>query len=113
MIRGHVGLAQLRYTPKTFGHGNLRKALREASMASITIRNLEIDLKRRLRRRAAKHGHSIEEEVRDILLRAVAEREPRRNLVAAIRSRIEPLARVNLGIPVREMLREPPHFIKK
>lgn len=82
-------------------------------MASITIRNVEIDLKRRLRRRAAKHGRSIEEEVRDILLRAVAERKPRLNLAAAIRSRIEPLGGVNLDNSVREMLREPPHFIKK
>jgi len=36
-------------------------------MASITIRNLEVDLKRRLRIRAAEHGRSMEEEARDIL----------------------------------------------
>ena len=35
-------------------------------MASITIRNLEDDIKQRLRVRAAEHGRSMEEEVRDI-----------------------------------------------
>ena len=36
-------------------------------MGSITIRNLDDDLKRRLRVRAAEHGRSMEEEVREIL----------------------------------------------
>ena len=39
-------------------------------MASITIRNLEDEIKQRLRVRAAEHGRSMEEEVRDILRRA-------------------------------------------
>lgn len=40
-------------------------------MATLTIRNLEDDVKARLRVRAATHGHSMEEEVRVILKRAV------------------------------------------
>ena len=40
-------------------------------MASITIRNIEDELKERLRIRAAQHGHSMEEEARTILRRAV------------------------------------------
>jgi plasmid stability protein len=36
-------------------------------MASITIRNLEDAVKQRLRVRAAEHGHSMEEEARNIL----------------------------------------------
>ena len=44
-------------------------------MASITIRNLDDDIKHLLRVRAAEHGRSMEEEARDIL---------RRNLAAAI-----------------------------
>ena len=36
-------------------------------MASIRIRNLDDDLKRRLRVRAAENGRSIEEEVREML----------------------------------------------
>ena len=40
-------------------------------MASLTIRNIEDELKERLRIQAAKHGHSMEEEARTILRRAV------------------------------------------
>ena len=36
-------------------------------MASMTIRNLSDDIKRRLRIQAAEHGHSMEEEAREIL----------------------------------------------
>ena len=70
-------------------------------MASITIRNLEDDIKQRLRVRAALHGRSMEEEARDILRRVLAEAEPPRNLVAAIRSRLSPAARAELQPPVR------------
>jgi len=41
-------------------------------MASITIRNLGDDVKKRLRRQAVEHGRSLEAEVRDILCRASA-----------------------------------------
>ncbi|MCX0271226.1 toxin-antitoxin system [Nocardia zapadnayensis] len=40
-------------------------------MASITIRDLDRDVKERLRRRAAVHGRSMEAEARDILAAAV------------------------------------------
>ena len=40
-------------------------------MASITIRKLDDELKRKLRVRAAVHGCSLEQEVRDILGEAV------------------------------------------
>ena len=43
----------------------------EVSMASITIRGIDDELKERLRIRAAKHGHSMEEEARIILRSAV------------------------------------------
>jgi plasmid stability protein len=79
-------------------------------MASITIRNLEVDLKRRLRIRAAEHGRSMEEEARDILRRAMFEYAPPRNLAAAIRARMAPLGGVDLDLPVREPMREPPAF---
>jgi plasmid stability protein len=39
-------------------------------MASITIRNLDDDVKHRLRLQAAEHGRSLEAEARDILSRA-------------------------------------------
>ncbi len=41
------------------------------SMAQLVVRNLEEDVKIRLKRRAARHGRSMEDEVRDILRDAV------------------------------------------
>lgn len=40
-------------------------------MAQFTVRNLEEDVKTRLKRRAARNGSSLEEEVRQILRNAV------------------------------------------
>lgn len=40
-------------------------------MAQLVVRNLEETVKTQLRRRASRHGHSMEEEVRDILRNAV------------------------------------------
>jgi len=42
-------------------------------MAQFTVRNLEEDVKARLKRRAEHHGRSMEEEVRHILRNAVKE----------------------------------------
>ena len=83
----------------------------EAIVASITIRNLDDAVKGKLRLRAARHGRSMEEEVRNILRAALAKdvAEPG-NLYAAIRRRIEPLGGVELEIPPREKSREPPRF---
>jgi plasmid stability protein len=80
-------------------------------MASIMIRNLDDGLKSKLRVRAAQHGRSMEEEARHILRTALTER-PRgsTNLYAAIRRRIAPVRGVELDIPQRRPLREPPHF---
>jgi plasmid stability protein len=41
-------------------------------MATLTIRQIDDDIKAKLRVRAAKHGRSMEAEVRDILAEAVA-----------------------------------------
>ena len=42
-------------------------------MAQVVVRNIEDDMKARLKQRAAQHGWSMEEEVRQILRKAVAE----------------------------------------
>ena len=55
-------------------------------MASITIRNLDDDVKTQLRVRAAGNGRSMEEEARLILRHAVERRNAPRNLAAAIRA---------------------------
>jgi plasmid stability protein len=80
-------------------------------MASITIRNLDEMLKRKLRLRAAQQNHSMEDEARDILRAALA-REPKStgNLFDAIRRRVEPLGGIELVLPKREPMREPPDF---
>jgi plasmid stability protein len=84
--------------------------LNEDIMASITIRNLEDDLKRRLRIRAAEHGRSMEEEAREILRHVVTEPATPRNLAASIRARVAPLGGVEIDLPAREAMREPPRF---
>ncbi len=80
-------------------------------MASITVRNLDEDLKKRLRIRAAQHGNSMEQEVRNIL-KAALRQEPMTglDLVKAIRARFEPLGGMELELPPREPMREPPTF---
>ena len=85
-----------------------------APMASITIRNLDDDLKKRLRIRAAEHGRSMEEEARDIIRDALA-KSPEQgktglDLFDEIRALFEPLGGMELEIPPREPGREPPHF---
>ena len=79
-------------------------------MASITIRNLDDEVKTRLRVRAAENGRSMEEEVRVILREAVAEEPEPRNLVTIIRECFEPHGGVELELPPRGPMREPPKF---
>jgi plasmid stability protein len=40
-------------------------------VAQVIVRNLEEAVKRKLKQRAARHGHSMEQEIRDILRDAV------------------------------------------
>ncbi len=79
-------------------------------MASITIRNLDDGLKRRLRLRAAEHGRSMEEEVRDILRRAVGRSAVPANLGETIHRRFAALGGVELDLPPREAMPDPPRF---
>ena len=78
-------------------------------MASITIRNLDEETKARLRVRAAHAKRSMEEEARQILRAALSRKtkEPV-NLAEAIRRRFQPLGGVDLLLPEREPMRDPP-----
>ena len=78
-------------------------------MASITIRNLDDGLKRRLRVRAAENGRSMEEEARDILCCAVGKTPPPKDLGRAIQARFAGLGGVNLALPERGPMRPPPN----
>jgi plasmid stability protein len=79
-------------------------------MGSITIRNLDDALKRRLRVRAAEHGRSMEEEVREILRQAIGEPVPTRDLGRAIHERFAAIGGVELELPARDPMRELPTF---
>ena len=72
-------------------------------MASMTIRNLDEDIKQRLRVQAAEHGRSMEEEAQAILRTALTEAASPTNLAQAIRARFAPLGGVELDIPPREL----------
>lgn len=79
--------------------------------ASLTIRRLEPELKRRLRVRAAEHARSMEEEAREILRAALAARPGSgKRLVEAIRRRFSAAGFVELELPAREPMRPPPGF---
>jgi plasmid stability protein len=77
--------------------------------ASLTIRRLDQALKRKLRVRAAEHGRSMEEEAREILRGALATERGGR-LVDSIRRRFAAAGFVDLKVPAREPMRDPPDF---
>jgi plasmid stability protein len=77
-------------------------------MASITIRNLEADTKRKLRIRAAMKGRSMEQEAREILKSALALTSKRKtNLAERIREIFGPLGGVELERLPRELIPDP------
>ena len=79
-------------------------------MGSLTIRNLDDALKRRLRVRAAEHGRSMEEEVREILRQAVGSGGIGTDLGRAIHRRFAGLGGDEIELPPRGPMREPPSF---
>ena len=76
-------------------------------MASLTIRNIDDDLKERLRVRAAQHGHSMEEEARTIL-RGVVGGITGQGLWALSRQLFEGDRGVDLDLASRGEDRDPP-----
>ncbi len=79
-------------------------------MANVTIRNLDDDVMTRLRVRAAKHHRSMEEETRIILRDAVKRGQSTQNLAQIARSHFGPDNGVDLELPPRVPMREPPSF---
>jgi plasmid stability protein len=77
-------------------------------MAAITVRSLDDDVKHRLRVRAAKHGHSMEAEVRAILVDAVAEDEEPKNWLLMLHERCAAIGGVELDIRPRTGGHRPP-----
>ena len=81
-------------------------------MATLLIRKLDERTKVRLRTRAAKNGHSMEQEARELLKNALAAPEPKgEHWVDRLRRRIENSSGGG-DIPVlpRHAMRPPPTF---
>lgn len=76
-------------------------------MASIVVRNLDDDVKRRLRMRAARHGRSMEAEVRAILEESVHQHD---NLAEALMGTFGELGGVELELPERSAQPRPLDF---
>lgn len=70
-------------------------------MAALSIRNIDDDVKERLRVRAAQHGRSMESEVRAILVDAVTEPESRKGLFEALLDQFGRIGGVDLELPAR------------
>jgi len=70
-------------------------------MAQILVRDIEDDVKERLQRRAVRHGHSMEAEVRDILRDVVKDEQAPARLGTRIASRFG-----GIGLREGEDLRE-------
>ena len=81
-------------------------------MASLTIRNLDNNLKAQLRLRAAQHGCSMEAEVRRILSQSLLPGGDCRNFAERLHKRFEALGVESLPIPPRQPMRTPPDFSK-
>jgi len=76
-------------------------------MASITIRNIDDEVKSKLRVRAAMNNRSMEEEVRVILKEATSQsHEKQRSLVDIAREAVEPYNGFEVELPKRDDIRE-------
>jgi plasmid stability protein len=71
-------------------------------MATLTIRNLDDDLKARLRVEAAQNGHSMEEEARSILRHALSKPKVPRGLGSRIHQRFSEVGGTELDLPSRD-----------
>jgi plasmid stability protein len=82
----------------------------ERPMANLTIRKLDPNVKERLRVRAARHGHSMEEEARRILGESLTTRNEPTNAFDRLRRHFADIGGVELELPPRLHTREPPTF---
>jgi plasmid stability protein len=87
----------------------LAKSCYPDSMATITIRNLDETVKRRLQVRAALNGRSMEAEAREMLSQMATNGSaaPRQGLGTAIHKRFAALGGVELEIPPRQFSSRP------
>jgi antitoxin FitA len=82
-------------------------------MASITVRNLDDAVKNSLRVRAARHGWSMEQEIRQILQQTVApEQAGQVSFAERVNRRFADLKVDSLPVPARQIARTPPDIDK-
>ena len=84
-------------------------------MTSITIDNLDEGLAAGLRERAERHGRTMEEEILMILRKEIPQQQAARSassksLAEEIRDLFADVGGVELELPPREPMREPPKF---
>jgi plasmid stability protein len=79
-------------------------------MTSLTIRNVDEATKQRLRMRAARHGVSMEEEVRRILKEALHPAEAPSGLGKRLQDRFAGLAAEEFAVPRRHTPRRAPQW---
>jgi plasmid stability protein len=82
-------------------------AAKRLNMATITIRNLNEETKKKIRLLAAQHGHSMEEEVRRILNRTVNQDDDT-GLGTFISDQFQEIGGIDLEIPPRSPVRPTP-----
>ena len=83
-------------------------------MASITVRNLDDEVKRKLRIRAAEHGCSMEAEAREILTQAVDESTaPPEGLETRSNERFKAISGVDLKLPERQTIEASQDTVEK
>lgn len=79
-------------------------------MATMTIRNIDPAIKEKLRLRAARHGQSMEAEVRAILQSSLGRSDHQETLTSIMGELFGAENGVELDLPRREPGREPPVF---
>jgi antitoxin FitA len=72
-----------------------------APVAAVSIRDLDDSVREKLRVRAARHGRSMEAEMRAILTAAVREDDSSQGLFSALLDRFADLGGVELDLPAR------------
>ena len=79
-------------------------------MAAVSIRDLDDQVRERLRVRAAQHGRSMEAEIRAILTAAVSEPTSTADFARTLLARFGALGGVDLDLPPRTATPRPADF---
>jgi antitoxin FitA len=79
-------------------------------MVALTIRNIDPDLKRQIKKLAATHDRSMEAEAHALLHHAVFAKNSQTNIGKMIRDRATRVGGIELEIPQREAMPELPNF---